>query len=84
MSKLKVYCSLKQTGYLIRIYCSNSPRLCGELLSSRLDEVYSLNKGQHEKVLAHIQQIANIVAHIICERKTLIGRLEAIADLTSI
>jgi excisionase family DNA binding protein len=55
-----------------------------ELLVSRLDEVHFLSEGQREKVLAHIQQIANIVAHIICERKTLIGRLEAIADLTSI
>ena len=55
-----------------------------ELLASRLGEVHLLNEGQHEKVLTQIQQIANIVAHIICERKTLIGRLEAIADLTSI
>jgi len=55
-----------------------------ELLASRLDEVHFLNEGQRDKVLTHIQQIANIVAHIICERKTLIGRLEAIADLTSI
>ncbi|UCG22918.1 MAG: PocR ligand-binding domain-containing protein [Chloroflexota bacterium] len=55
-----------------------------DLLASRMDEVHFLSEGQPEKVLAHIQQIANIVAHIICERKTLIGRLEAIADLTSI
>lgn len=55
-----------------------------DLLTNRLDEVYFLDDLQHEKVLAHIQQIANIVAHIISERKTLIGRLEAIADLTTI
>ena len=55
-----------------------------ELLATRVNEVYALSKGQRDKVLAHIQQIANIVAHIISERKLLIGRLEAIADLTSI
>ena len=55
-----------------------------ELLQGRLNEVYVLDGDQQQKVLAHIQQIANIVAHIVCERKTLIGRLDAIADLTSI
>ena len=55
-----------------------------ELLVSQLNEVHVLSKGQREIVLAHIQQIADIVAHIVCERKTLIGRLEAIADLTSV
>jgi excisionase family DNA binding protein len=55
-----------------------------ELMVDRLDEVYFLTDEQRQAVLSHIQQIANIVAHIICERKTLIGRLEAIADLTTI
>jgi hypothetical protein len=50
----------------------------------RLDGVYFLDERQRGRVLAHIQQIANIVAHIVSERKTLIGRLEAIADLTTI
>ncbi|MGD2079247.1 MAG: PocR ligand-binding domain-containing protein, partial [Chloroflexota bacterium] len=55
-----------------------------ELLMKQLDGVYFLDERQRGKVLAHIQQIANIVAHIVSERKTLIGRLEAIADLTTI
>jgi ligand-binding sensor protein len=55
-----------------------------ELLMERLEEVYFLTAQQQQTVLSHIQQIANIVAHIISERKTLIGRLEAIADLTAI
>jgi len=55
-----------------------------ELLQGQLDHVYFLGEDQQKRVLAHIQQIANIVAHIVRERKTLIGRLEAIADLTSI
>jgi len=55
-----------------------------ELLQARVDDVYFLSHDQRETVLNHIQQIANIVSHIVCERKTLIGRLEAIADLTSL
>lgn len=55
-----------------------------ELLTSRLDEVYLLTDEQQKKVLAYVQQVANIIAHIVSERKTLIGRLEAIADLTTI
>lgn len=55
-----------------------------ELLASRMNQVYFLSEGQRDKVLAHVQQIADIVAHIICERKSLLGRLEAIADLTTI
>jgi excisionase family DNA binding protein len=55
-----------------------------ELLQGQLNEVYFLGDDQQKRVLAHIQPIANIVAHIVRERKTLIGRLEAIADLTSI
>ncbi len=55
-----------------------------ELLMNRLDQVYFLDEDQQQKVLDHMQQIANIVAHIVCERKKLIGRLEAIADLTTI
>jgi excisionase family DNA binding protein len=54
------------------------------LLQGRLDDVYFLDGEQQQKVLVHIPQIANIVAHIVRERKTLIGRLDAIADLTSI
>lgn len=55
-----------------------------EVLMDRLDEVHFLDDKQQQKVLNHMQRIANIIAHIICERKTLIGRLEAIADLTTI
>lgn len=55
-----------------------------ELLMERLDQVYFLDDGQQQRVLDHIQQIANIVAHIVCERKKFVGRLEAIADLTTI
>lgn len=55
-----------------------------ELLASHLDEVFVLDQAQQARILAHLQRIASIVAHIVDERKTLVGRLEAIADLTTI
>lgn len=54
------------------------------LLTPHLDEVFYLNEDQRDQVLAYLQRIANIVAHIIFERKTLVGRLAAIADLTTL
>ncbi len=54
------------------------------LLTSRLSEVFTLSPEQKFRVLAYLQRIANIVAHIVDERKSLVGRLEAIADLTTI
>lgn len=54
------------------------------LLEAHLQEVFYLDHKQQQAVLATMQRIANIVAHIVKERKTLVGRLEAIADLTSL
>ena len=53
-----------------------------ELLEPHLEQVYVLDHAGRERVLAHLKRIANIVAHIVNERKTLVERLEAIADLT--
>ena len=53
-------------------------------LEPHLDDVHYLNAQQRETVLATLQRIANIVAHIVYERKTLVGRLAAIADLTTL
>ena len=52
------------------------------LLQPHLHEVYVLDEGERTAVLSSVQRIANIVAHIINERQLLLGRLEAIADLT--
>ncbi len=54
-----------------------------ELLWPRIDEVYFLDGEQRQHVLSYLQRIANVVAHIVNERKALIGRLAAIADLTT-
>ncbi len=59
-----------------------------ELESSSLlpyvEEVFFLNNKEKQRVLAYLQRIANIVAHIVNERKTFVGRLAAIADLTEL
>lgn len=52
--------------------------------NDHLDEVFYLKDDQRQLVLANLQRIANVVAHIVNERKSLIWRLEAIADLTTI
>jgi excisionase family DNA binding protein len=53
------------------------------LIEEHLDEVYSLTDSQQETVLIFVQRMANIIAHVVNERKTLMDRLEAIADLTA-
>ena len=53
-------------------------------LSPYVDEVFYLDKEEKQRVLVYLQRIANIVAHIVDERKTLVGRLAAIADLTEL
>jgi excisionase family DNA binding protein len=54
-----------------------------EVIAEYTDRVFRLTDFQRKKVLLHAQRIANIVAHIVNERKTLVNRLEAIADLTA-
>ncbi len=51
---------------------------------AHLDDVYNLDKAQQAQVLAYLPQIANIVAHIVAERKALVGRLQTIARLTQL
>ncbi len=55
-----------------------------EDLLPHLDDVYTLNEPEQALVLAYLPQIANIVAHIIDERKSLVGRLQTIARLTQL
>ncbi len=51
-------------------------------IGPKLNEVYTLDPSQQAKVLTTIQRIADIIAHIIGERRTLTGQLAAMADLT--
>lgn len=54
------------------------------VIEQHLDGVYVLDKAQQAKILQTLPQIANVVAHVIQERKQLIGRLQAIAALTTL
>jgi len=55
-----------------------------ENMMAHLDDVYALNATQRAQVLAYLPRIANIVAHIVDERKSLVGRLQTIARLTQL
>ncbi|NIQ11583.1 MAG: hypothetical protein GWO23_18865, partial [Gammaproteobacteria bacterium] len=55
-----------------------------EKMFERLQDVYQLNERQKREILAFLPRIANIIAHIVDERKSLVGRLEAIANLTQL
>jgi excisionase family DNA binding protein len=48
------------------------------------NHVYKLSARKQQRALLHLQKIADIVAHIVNERVTLVDRLEAIADLTAL
>lgn len=54
------------------------------VMADHLDDVYTLNDKEQARVLAILPRIANIVAHIVDERKTLVGRLQTIAHLTQL
>jgi len=53
-------------------------------LTARLDDIFYLDRNQRTQVLDTMQRIANIMAHIVNERKSLVGRLAAIANLTAL
>lgn len=53
-------------------------------LRQHIHEVYVLDETQRDHVLANVQRMADIVAHIISERLVLYERLENIAVLTQI
>lgn len=52
------------------------------VLTAQLDRVHTLTRAERDNVLTFISRIANIVSHIVDERKHLVGRLERIAQLT--
>jgi excisionase family DNA binding protein len=53
-------------------------------LRRHLVDVFVLDAGQRQTVLAYVQRVADIVAHIITERNLLFGKLQDIAELTKI
>ena len=54
------------------------------MLHRHIDEVFHLDAGDQQRVLAYVQRVADIVAHIITERNLLFTRLRNIAELSRI
>jgi excisionase family DNA binding protein len=54
------------------------------LLERHLDEVHHLQPQEQARVLAYVQRIADVFAHIINERLMLFERLQRIAEMTKI
>jgi excisionase family DNA binding protein len=55
-----------------------------EVITAHLEAVHHLDNNHKATVLAFVQRIANIVAHIIGERRILMSKLETIANLAKI
>ena len=55
-----------------------------EQIETHVNQVYRLSGKKQGQALHHLQRIADIVAHIVNERVTLVSRLEAIADLSAL
>jgi hypothetical protein len=53
-----------------------------DLMEQHIDEAFEVNDTQKKNLLETIQEVANIVAHIVKERQELVTRLDKIADLT--
>ena len=53
-----------------------------ETMALHMEEVFYMSSDEQAHVLPFVQRIANIVAHIINERKDMVGKLDAIAQLT--
>jgi len=53
-------------------------------LVRHLDEVFVLDASEQQRLLPFVQRIADIVAHIITERKQLFDKLESISELSRV
>lgn len=53
-------------------------------VGDRVNEVFVLDGERQERLLPFVQRIADIVAHIITERKQLFDKLESISELSRI
>ncbi len=52
-----------------------------DTIAAHIHEAFYLDKAERTRVLSFVQRIADIVAHIVTERYTLMGKLESIAKL---
>ncbi len=53
-------------------------------IETHVNEVYRLDRTAQERALEFVQRIADIYSHILEDRQTLTGRLQAIASLTAL
>ncbi len=53
-------------------------------VAAHLDEVFYLDEREQQRLLPFVQRIADIVAHIITERKQLFDKLESISELSRV
>ncbi|MCP4360230.1 MAG: helix-turn-helix domain-containing protein [Chloroflexi bacterium] len=54
------------------------------VVADHITEVYYLDSDQQNHILSLVQRVADIVSHILNERRQLLSKLEAIADLTTV
>jgi excisionase family DNA binding protein len=54
------------------------------VIQAHVHEVFHLDEEQKAAVLSSVQQVANIVAHIVNEHQELVSRLEKIASLAAV
>jgi excisionase family DNA binding protein len=53
-------------------------------LRGHLHEVFVLNAPQRDQVLGFVQRMADVIAHIVYERQTLVAKLHNIAELSKV
>lgn len=55
-----------------------------DVVSANLEDVYHLDRVGRERLLTYVQRIADSFSHMLEDRKTLYGRLQAIASLSAL
>ena len=53
-------------------------------VAAHLDDVFYLDEQEQQRLLPFVQRIADIVAHIVTERKQLFDKLESISELSRV
>jgi excisionase family DNA binding protein len=56
--------------------------LPADVVTAKIDEVFIVGLSEQQELLAFLQRIADIVAHIIMERNKLYSKLQSIAELS--
>ncbi|MFN2199952.1 MAG: PocR ligand-binding domain-containing protein [Caldilineaceae bacterium] len=64
----------------ISVYLGVDP----SLLEAQIEQVFYLDDNEQRRLLPFVQRIADVIAHIITERKQLFDKLESISELSRI